>query len=65
MLTTAKYPDLTAHQKKIDQIFNDAAATSIEGKVGFDIFDQKMNSNRHDNIKLNHGIAGVAKCGGR
>ncbi len=61
MLTTAKYPDLTAHQKKIDQIFNDAAATSIEGKVGFDIFDQKMNSNRHDNIKLNHGIAGVAK----
>lgn len=61
MLDTTKYKDLTDHIKKIDEIYNDAMADSLEDKVGFELFDQKKNSNRHDNIKLNHGIAGVAK----
>ncbi|MDO4714258.1 MAG: hypothetical protein Q4B28_06550 [bacterium] len=60
MLDTTKYKDLTDHIKKIDEIYNDAMVDSIEDKVGFDLFDQKKNSNRHDNIKLNHGVAGVA-----
>ena len=61
MLDTTKYKDLTDHIKKIDEIYNDAMADALEDKVGFELFDQKKNSNRHDNIKLNHGIAGVAK----
>lgn len=61
MLDTTKYKDLTDHIKKIDEIYNDAMADSLEDKVGFELFDQKKNSNRHDNIKLNHGLAGVAK----
>ena len=61
MLTTAKYKDLTDHVKRIDEVYNDAMATVLDDMVGYDIFDQKMNSNRHDNIKLNHGVAGVAK----
>lgn len=61
MLDTTKYKDLNDHIKKIDEIYNDAMADALEDKVGFELFDQKKNSNRHDNIKLNHGIAGVAK----
>lgn len=61
MLDTTKYKDLTDHIKKIDEIYNDAMADALEDKVGFELFDQKKNSNRHDNIKLNHGLAGVAK----
>ncbi len=61
MLTTTKYTDLTDHVKRIDEVYNDAMATVLDDMVGYDIFDQKMNSNRHDNIKLNHGVAGVAK----
>lgn len=35
-------------------------ADSLEDKLGFELFDQKKNSNRNDNIKQNHGFAGVA-----